>query len=42
MRNFTAHYLSEKLYVLKNPKKYDRIFAREIFSILYSLNYVVK
>ena len=42
MRNFTAHYLSERLYILKNRRKYDRVFAREIFSILYSLNYPVK
>jgi hypothetical protein len=42
MRNFTAHYLSEKLSILKNSKKYDKTFAREIFAVLYSLNYPVK
>ena len=42
MRNFTAHYLSERLSILKNSKKYDKTFAREIFAVLYSLNYPVK
>jgi len=42
VRNFTAHYLNEKLNILSDSKKYDRVFAREIFSILYSLVYAVK
>jgi tetratricopeptide (TPR) repeat protein len=42
VRNFTAHYLNEKLDILRDPSKYDRIFAREIFSILYSLSYTVR
>lgn len=41
VRNFTAHYLNEKLNVLSDPKKYDRVFAREIFAILYSLYYKI-
>lgn len=42
IRNFTAHYLVEQLDILKDPKKYDRIFSREVFAILFSLNYPVK
>lgn len=42
VRNFTAHYLNEKLNVLSDPKKYDRVFAREIFAILYSLYYKIR
>ena len=42
VRNFTAHYMHEKLDILEDSKKYDRIFAREIFSILYSLACSVK
>jgi tetratricopeptide (TPR) repeat protein len=42
VRNFTAHYLNEKLNILSDSKEYDRVFAREIFSILYSLVYTVK
>jgi len=42
IRNFTAHYLIEQLDILKDSKKYDSIFAREVFAILYSLNYPVK
>lgn len=42
VRNFTAHYLNERLDVLEDSKKYDSIFAREVFSILYSLAYIIK
>lgn len=42
VRNFTAHYLNEKLKILSDPKKYDEVFAREIFAVLYSLHYPVK
>lgn len=41
VRNLTAHYLIEKLNILSDSKKYDRVFAIEIFSILYTLNYSV-
>lgn len=39
VRNFTAHYLNEKLDILSDRVKYDKVFAREIFAILYSLHY---
>lgn len=42
IRNFTAHYLIEQLDILKDQKKYDGIFAREVFAMLYSLNYPIK
>ena len=38
VRNFTAHYVHEGLDILKDSKKYDSVFAREIFAILYSLH----
>jgi len=41
VRNFTAHYLNDKLNVLNDPRRYDRVFAREIFAILYSLYYKI-
>lgn len=42
IRNFTAHYLTEKLDLLQDQNRYDGIFAREIFSILYSLAFIIK
>ncbi len=42
IRNFAAHYLSERLDILENSKTYDGIFAKEIFSILYSLAYRIR
>lgn len=42
IRNFFAHYLDERLDILEDSNKYDGIFAREVFSILYSLAYIIK
>ena len=42
IRNFAAHYLSERLDILEDSETYDDIFAKEIFSILYSLAYRVR
>jgi len=36
VRNFTAHYLDEKITLLSDPQKYDRTFAREIYALLYT------
>jgi len=41
VRNFTAHYMHEELDILKDSKKYDSVFAREIFALLYSLYYQI-
>lgn len=38
MRNFTAHYLNEKLSILSDQKKYGRVFGAGVYSILYCLN----
>lgn len=37
IRNFTTHYINEKLGFLSDPKKYNDVFKAEVFSILYCL-----
>ena len=37
IRNFTTHYINEKLSILSDPKKYLEIFKSEISSILFCL-----
>jgi tetratricopeptide (TPR) repeat protein len=41
IRNFTAHYLNEKLSFLSNSVEYFNVFKAEVFSILYCLDFKV-
>jgi len=39
VRNFTAHYLDENIALLSHDAKYERTFARILWSLLYTLQY---
>jgi len=39
LRNFTAHYIEEKIRILNDPVKYESVFERVVFALLYALSY---
>ncbi len=42
IRNFTAHYLDEKITLLSNQTKYDKTFARVLWALLYALYFRIR
>jgi len=41
VRNFTAHYIEEKINILNDPIRYESVFERVLFALLYALSYNV-